>query len=46
VYFNLEGNKKKMLTVPYGEDSQSAVISYLITEEGEEVLKILGNKLK
>jgi len=46
VYFNLEGNKKKMLTVPYGEDSQSAVLSYLITEEGEEVLKILGNKLK
>ena len=46
VYFNLESNKKKMLTVPYGEDSQSAVLSYLITEEGEEVLKILGNKLK
>ena len=46
VYFNLEGNKKKMLTVPYGEDSQSAVLSYLITEEGEEILKILGNKLK
>ena len=46
VYFNLEGNKKKMLTVPYGEDSQSAVLSYLITEEGEEVLKLLGNKLR
>lgn len=46
VYFNLEDNKRKLITVPYGEEPQAAVLSYLLTEEGEDVLKTLAGKLK
>ena len=39
VYFNLKGNKKKMLTIPFGEDPYHVVGSYLKTDEGVEVYK-------
>jgi len=45
VYYNLPNNKKKMLTVPYGEDPNYIVGSFLQSDEGLEVFKLLKNKL-
>ena len=46
VYYNLKGNKKKLLTVPYGEDPNYIIGSFLQSDEGLEVYKLLKNKLK
>jgi len=43
IYFNLPQNKKKVLTVPYGEDKNYILASYLQTDEGIEVLRLLEN---
>ena len=45
VYFNLKGNKKKMLTIPFGEDPYHVVGSYLKTDQGVEVYKGLVKML-
>tara|TARA_R110002020_G_scaffold73207_4_gene187689 strand:- start:5628 stop:6377 length:750 start_codon:yes stop_codon:yes gene_type:complete len=45
VYFNLKGNKKKMLSIPFGEDPFYIVASYLKTDEGVEVYKGLVKML-
>ena len=45
VYYNLKGNKKKLLTVPYGEDPLFILASFLQSDEGLEVLRILEDKL-
>ena len=45
VYFNLKGNKKKMLTVPFGEDPYHVVGSYLKTDEGIEIYQGLSKLL-
>ena len=46
VYYNLPNNKKKMLTIPYGEDPNYIIGSFLQSDEGLEVYKLLKNKLK
>ncbi len=46
VYFNLAKNKTKMLTVPYGEQPNDIVSSYLQTDEGLETYKLLKQMLK
>jgi|TARA_R110000764_G_scaffold137926_1_gene225804 hypothetical protein len=45
VYFNLKGNKKKMLTIPFGEDPYHVVGSYLKTDEGVHIYKGLVKML-
>tara|TARA_R100001443_G_scaffold113494_1_gene128272 strand:- start:478 stop:1233 length:756 start_codon:yes stop_codon:yes gene_type:complete len=45
VYFNLPKNKKKLLTVPYGEDYAYIVASYMQSDEGLETFKMLKNYL-
>ena len=45
VYFNLKGNKKKMLTVPFGEDPYHVVGSYLKTDEGIDIYQGLSKLL-
>ena len=45
VYFNLPNNKKRMLTVPEGEDGIEAVKIYFETEEGESVYNKLCREL-
>lgn len=45
VYYNLPNNKKRMLTVPEGEDPQEAVKLYFETEEGEPVYNKLCREL-
>jgi hypothetical protein len=46
VYFNLPKNKKKMLTVPFGEDANFIVASYFQSEDGLETFKGLSKRLK
>ncbi len=45
VYYNITGNKNKLLTVPYGEDPLFILASFLQSDEGLEVLRILDSKL-
>jgi len=45
VYFNLPKNKKKLLTVPYGEDYSYIVASYMQSDEGVETFKLLKKYL-
>ena len=43
IYFNLPSNKKKLLTVPFGEEPVYILASYLQSDEGIEVLRLLEN---
>jgi len=45
VWFNTTSNKKKMLSVPFGEDPFLCVAQYLQTDEGIDALKLLENNL-
>ena len=46
VWFNTSSNKKKMLTVPFGEDPMYIVSSYLQSDDGLEALKMLEKLLE
>ncbi len=46
VYFNLPNNKKRMLTVPFGEDPVYITSSYLQSDEGLETLKLLEKHME
>lgn len=46
VYFNLPANKKRMMTIPFGEDPMYVVTSYLQSDEGLEVLEYLEKQLE
>lgn len=46
IYFNLPSNKKKLLTVPFGEEPIYILASYLQSDEGIEVLRLLENNVK
>jgi hypothetical protein len=43
VFYNTDTNKKKMLTVPYGEEPMYIVASFLTSDDGIESLKLLEN---
>lgn len=46
VYYNLKQNKKKLLTVPYGEDPLFILASFFQSDEGQQVFTLLTNRLK
>lgn len=46
VFFNTPSNKKKLITIPYGQDPMFIVASYLQSDEGIEVLKLLESELE
>ena len=46
VHFNTKSNKKRMLTIPFGEETNYIVSSYLKSDDGIESLKLLDNLLK
>jgi hypothetical protein len=46
VWYNTSINKKKMLTVPFGEDPMYIVSSYLQSDDGIEALKMLEKLLE
>jgi len=41
VYFNTPTNKKRMITIPFGEDPLYVVSSYLQSDDGLEILEFL-----
>ena len=45
VYFNLPSNKKRLLTIPYGEEPLYVIASYFKTDEGVEKLEYLEKHL-
>ena len=45
VYFNLPSNKKRLLTIPFGEDTMHVIASYFKTDEGIEKLEYLEKQL-
>lgn len=45
VYFNLPSNKKRLLTIPFGEDPMHVIASYFKTDEGVEKLEYLEKQL-
>jgi len=44
IYFNLDSNKKKLTTIPYGEDPIDILCGFFQSDEGVEVLKFLEKK--
>ena len=46
IYFNLPGNKKKLLTIPFGEDPEYTLATYMQSDAGLEIYKHLSNRLK
>jgi len=46
VYFNLPGNKKRMMTIPFGEEPMYVVTSYLQSDEGIEILEYLEKQME
>ncbi len=46
IYYNLKDNKKRIITVPFGEDHKRSLISYFKTDDGLEVLELLEKKVK
>ena len=46
VHWNLPKNKKRILTVPFGEDKNRVLISFFQTDEGLELLELLEKKVK
>jgi hypothetical protein len=45
IYYNLKDNKKRLLTVPFGEDHLYVLSSYLQSNEGLELYKFLEEKI-
>lgn len=46
VWFNTDSNKKKMLSVAYGQDPYDAVGEYLRSDEGIDALRLLDSLVK
>jgi hypothetical protein len=46
VWFNTKSNKKKMMSIPFGEDPYETVALFLKSDDGIEVLKFLEISLK
>ena len=45
VHFNLQGNKKRMTTIPFGADPIEYLADWFKTDEGVEVLQFLEKQL-
>jgi len=46
VYFNLPGNKKRLMSIPYGEEPMYVVTSYMQSDEGVDILEYLEKQLE
>jgi hypothetical protein len=46
IYFNLSDNKKKLLTIPFGQDAVPTLVSFFQTDDGIEVMRTLENLLE
>lgn len=45
VYYNLKDNKKRLVAVPFGEDTMNYLSSYFKSDEGVEILEFLEKQL-
>jgi hypothetical protein len=45
IWFNMTGNKRKLMNVQQGEDAVYVLTAYLESAEGKEVLEMVKNKL-
>jgi hypothetical protein len=45
LYFNLKENKKKLITIPFGDNATSVLASYLQSDAGIELYHFLEDKL-
>lgn len=46
IYFNLSENKKKLMGIPFGEDHIKLLTSYLQSDEGIELYKMIEKRFK
>lgn len=46
IHYNLASNKKKLISVPFGEEPLSAFVAFLRSEDGIEVLKMIEKQTK
>lgn len=46
IYFNLPQNKKKLLSIPFGDSAISTLASFFQTDDGIELMSMLENKLE
>jgi len=46
VHFNTTSNKKRMITIPFGEDPLFIIASFLQSDDGIEALKLLEKRLE
>ena len=46
VYFNLPQNKKKLLSIPFGDTAIQALAMFFKTDDGIELMSMLENKLE
>jgi hypothetical protein len=46
IYFNFAENKKKLMGIPFGEDPVKLLMSYLQSDSGIELYKMIEKKLK
>lgn len=45
LFYNLQTNKKKLFTIPFGETPVDALTKYLVTEDGLEMYRLLEHKV-
>tara|TARA_R100000278_G_C5448154_1_gene156297 strand:- start:70 stop:831 length:762 start_codon:yes stop_codon:yes gene_type:complete len=45
IFYNLKENKKKLMTIPFGEDPLYTLASYLQSNDGLELFKFLDEKI-
>jgi hypothetical protein len=46
VFYNLPGNKKKMLTIPFDSDPYYTVATFMQSDDGVEIYKYMSKRLK
>lgn len=46
IHYNLKGNKKRLVAVPFGDDPLEYMASYFKTDEGVEILQFLEKQMK
>tara|TARA_R110000796_G_scaffold80932_3_gene178755 strand:+ start:70 stop:813 length:744 start_codon:yes stop_codon:yes gene_type:complete len=46
IYFNIKGNKTKVISVPFGQNAVYTLSSFFQTDDGIEVMTMLENKLQ
>jgi hypothetical protein len=45
IYFNLPSNKKKLLSIPFGDSAVHTLATFFQTDDGVELMSMLENKL-